>query len=158
MTNPNPVRRWRRRWALYAHPLGQYMRRYIFKHPRGTVRLHNIRQSDEGRDFHDHPWEFTSLILWGGYVEHRPGCDCAEYIAPWIKAFWKYPNGACRYYGPGSIVRVRAEDFHRLELVNGPAWTLVVTGPYRRNWGFQTRDGWICHEDYHRSYYQREKP
>ena len=87
------------RWGLYAEHLGNYMRRWIARCPWFTLRLHNILQSDEGRDHHDHPFDFTSLILRGGYVEHRPGCDCFtpdEQLGRLTE---------CRFYGPGSIVR-----------------------------------------------------
>lgn len=36
-----------------------------------ALRLHHIRSSDHGGVFHDHPWSFFSLILRGGYFEHR---------------------------------------------------------------------------------------
>jgi hypothetical protein len=146
-------------WKVYRSDLGSYMRRWIARCPWGTLRLHNIRESDAGRDFHDHPFAFTSLILKGGYVEHRPGCLCTK--LPNFNA-WTHYNGIewiksnCRFYGPGSIVRRRAEDLHRLELVNGPAWTLVVSGPYFRTWGFQTADGWVDFREYRRSYYRPE--
>lgn len=132
-------------WKLYRSHLGAYMRRWIARCPAGTLRLHNIQQSDEGRDLHDHPFDFTSLILKGGYVEHRPDCLCDKFVP-------SLPP--CRFYGPGSVVRRRAEDLHRLELVNGPAWTLVLTGPYHRMWGFDTPDGWVPFDEYRRSYYR----
>lgn len=69
------------------------------------------------------------MILAGGYVEHRPG-------------------GVSRRCLPGDVVRRRAEDLHRLELLKSSAWTLVVTGPIRRQWGFQTEDGWILAGEY----------
>lgn len=34
-----------------------------------------------------------------------------------------------------------AEDLHRLE-TSRPLWTIVLTGPKRRRWGFQTAAGW----------------
>lgn len=133
-----------RRWAAYASHLGDYMRRWILRTPRGTLRLHNILRSDEGRDLHDHPFNFTSLILRGGYVEHRPGCLCGIHGI--------LPSGnvvlPCRFYGPGSVVRRNATDLHRLELVNGLAWTVVITGRYFRRWGFQTAAGWVDYEHY----------
>lgn len=135
-------------WRLYASHLGSYMRRWILRSPYGTLRLHNIQESDSGRDFHDHPFRFTSLILKGGYLEHRPGCVCGDPTAAACDL------GPCRFYGSGSVVHRRASDLHRLELVNGPAWTLVLTGPYHRDWGFQTADGWVPFQDYERSFYR----
>lgn len=136
------------RWALYASHLGSYMKRWIAMFAGRTIHLHNILESDAGRDFHDHPWNFTSLILSGGYVEHVPGCRC--------EALHKPVTRPCHFYGPGSIVRHRAEDLHRLVLIEGPAWTLVLTSQYKRGWGFQTPKGWVPYRDYHRSLYQEK--
>ncbi len=137
-------------WKLYASHLGSYMRRWIFRHPWGTFRLHNILESDAGRDQHDHPFDFWSLILSGGYIEHRPGCRCTK------------RRITCKWYGPGSIVRRKAEDLHRLELFQGkPAWTFVISGRYRRMWGFLVktkkkfpRSKWVPHDQYKRSLYR----
>lgn len=49
-----------------------YLRRWYLK-GRGTDEqwfLHNIRLPDAGRELHDHPWDFTTKILSGGYTEH----------------------------------------------------------------------------------------
>jgi hypothetical protein len=63
----------------------------------------------------------------------------------------------------GSLAFRRAEAPHRIQLWarprftadrivydNLPAWTLVVTGPARRRWGFHSLDGWIDAEEYQR--------
>ena len=107
-----------------------YMRRYyLWRSKTGGrwVRIHEILLSDEDRHFHDHPWDFTSFILSGGYTEHTP-------------------NGTT-VHRPFSLIRRKAEDLHKLELT-GPAWTFVVTGDKRRDWGFQTENGWIHWEKY----------
>lgn len=144
-----------KRWKLYRSDLGDYMRRWIFRHPLGTLRVHRILRSDEGRDFHDHPFDFTSLILHGGYVEHRPGCEVGL-PTTWEGIPARRAGCCCRVYGPGSIVRRRAEEFHRLELVNGPTTSLVVTGPYRRPWGFLLKNGnWQDHTAYHLAFKNR---
>lgn len=125
-------RRWRLpfgfewRSDLIAH---DYMRRRTLSTPWGAIRIHHILRSDQREHFHDHPFDFTSLILAGGYVEHRPGME---------------PR-TCR---PGSVVRRRAEDLHALELIGKSAWTIVVTGPIRRDWGFMTEDGWVPASQY----------
>src|SRR5574341_215024 len=36
-----------------------------------AARIHHILRSDRGRDAHDHPWPFVTLILRGGYWEER---------------------------------------------------------------------------------------
>jgi hypothetical protein len=148
-----------KRWALYASHLGDYMRRWIFRTPWGTLRLHNIRESDAGRDFHDHPFSFTSVILRGGYIEHRPGCVCDGDAHGFRWGAWDAPGlvavGPCRRFIAPAIVRRKATDFHRLELLDGAhAWTFVISSDYHRTWGFLLPNGtWIHYADYHRSFY-----
>lgn len=104
-----------------------YMERYFVSGgPRQSgpsLRFHLILRSDPGIDLHDHPWDFTSVILRGRYSEVTPTGQ--------------------RSYGPGDVLVRKAEDLHRLVLGEGPVWTLVRTGPVRRRWGFQTGSGWV---------------
>lgn len=138
-----------------------YLRRYYIyrgKH-RPHIYLHHIVRSDYERACHDHPWDFVSLILKGGYREFN------EVILPHTtfavvqngvvnttitiggRSYRTVPGGTSvttsRVLRPGDVVRHGCEDLHRLELTK-PAWTLVFTGPRKRDWGFQTPDkGWI---------------
>jgi hypothetical protein len=125
-----------RRWTLggfeYRSDLiaHDYMRRWALFTPRGAVRLHKILRSDDRAHFHDHPMDFTSIILKGGYIEYTP-------------------YGPPRTFRPGDVNVRKAEDLHALELIDGgPTWTLVLAGPIRREWGFQTEDGWIVAGEY----------
>lgn len=114
------------------------MRRWVLKTPWFLLRLHHIMRSDNDRHFHDHPFDFTSFILRGGYVEYTPG----------------NPLRVCL---PGSIVNRRAEDLHYLKLIGDSAWTFVVTSPYYREWGFHTEDGWIKADQYDAYIASKEK-
>ncbi len=115
-----------------------YMRRWRIGHRfRWSLRIHHIVRSDRDRELHDHPFDFVSLILWGGYVEITP----TRFTDP-----EGTPNHR-RWYGPGSIIRRKAENLHRLELKR-PAWTLVLRGPIRREWGFVTTMGWVPWQDF----------
>ena len=106
-----------------------YMKRYYLHHsPAMSIRLHHLLTSDPGRDLHDHPWDFCSLLLTGGYRETTP-------------------DGETDYRSP-CVVSRRAEQFHRLDLLDGPMWTYVVTGPVRRRWGFMTEGGWVHWREY----------
>lgn len=125
------------RWELYTQHLGNYMHRWIFLTPWGSLRLHHILRSDADRHLHDHPFDFTSFLLSGGYIEVTP---------------WQPPEGAPlarqqRYFPRFSIVRKRAEETHALVLTR-PLWTFVITGPKRRRWGFHTEKGWIYYRNY----------
>jgi hypothetical protein len=53
-----------RRWFLY--PLRPGGKKDV---PR--FYLHKFYSGDDHRDLHDHPWSFQSIILRGGYWEHR---------------------------------------------------------------------------------------
>lgn len=110
-----------------------YMERYFLVNstsgdPNGhTARFHHLLTSDPD-DPHDHPWHFTSLILDGHYLEHTV-------------------DGVFDRM-PGDVVRHEASDLHRIELPDGPVWTLVVTGGFVRQWGFNTARGWLPWRDY----------
>ncbi len=127
-----------------------YMRRWrFFRTRRFGVRIHHILRSDPDRDLHDHPFNFTSVILWGGYWEYT--------LDPYLLAHQERPPGFVlhkdgvvrRWYGRGSVLVRRAEQLHRLELPEGStAWTLVFRGRIRRPWGFLTDKGWIDQRDY----------
>lgn len=103
-----------------------YLRRYFIKTLKDGRRifLHNIRLSDQDRDLHDHPWDFTSLILTNGYYE-------------------KLPDGYNRIVAKGMRVKNKAEHTHAVKLLWGPTWTLVTASKARREWGFHTQTGWV---------------
>lgn len=118
-----------------------YMRRWVVKLPWFTLRLHHILRGDARGEFHDHPMSFVSLILKGGYIEHRP-------VGGLVSALQKAASGfgaeSIQVCDPGSVLFRRGEDLHWLELPPGKtAWTFLIASPYYREWGFQTRDGWI---------------
>lgn len=107
-----------------------YMRRYVFFTPIGCARVHKIMRSDNDRHPHDHPFHFVSIILCGGYVEHRPD------RLPKVRL-------------PFSVAFRRARDLHYLKLISGgPVWTFVLATLPLRRWGFQTEDGWVDARDY----------
>jgi hypothetical protein len=97
-----------------------YMTRH---HVTETVRFHHLLMSDPQPDMHDHPWDFTSVLITGGYREHTL-------------------HGVVEHRAP-AVVHRGATEAHRLELLDGPTWTLVATGPTRRRWGFHTTGGWV---------------
>lgn len=126
---------WLRAW-LWEHSspyfdLPGYMRRrWVFVCPWFSVRIHHILRSDSDRALHDHPFNYGSLILRGGYWEHLA-------------------DGSRTWYGPGSLRFAKAEQLHRLELpINTTTWSLFFIGKRRRDWGFQTDDGWVDHKKY----------
>lgn len=109
-------------WFVGRSDIGDYMHRWICETPFGAVRLHHILRSDEARALHDHPWTFCSLLISGGY--------------------WEVTDAGRTWWPRFSVRRVRAETPHRL-ILDSPVWTLVVTGPKAREWGFHTDSGWM---------------
>lgn len=94
---------------------------------RGNVYLHRFLRGDEDRELHNHPWYGLSLILVGGYREER---RC-----------WT-PEGErveTRDVRPGALNFISPHTFHRVELNQGPCWTLFITGPVVQSWGFWDR-------------------
>jgi hypothetical protein len=40
-------------------------------------------------------------------------------------------------------VKIRSpRSAHRVELTTGPCWSLFITGPVIRSWGFHCQQGW----------------
>jgi hypothetical protein len=82
----------------------------------GSVRVHHWLGPDDDRAFHDHPWWFWTFVFKGGYIDRSP--DGEEHL--------KAP-----------AVRFRPA-LHQHTVIPYPegAWTLLVTGPRVRVWGF----------------------
>jgi hypothetical protein len=93
-----------------------------------NIYLHQILQNDDDRALHDHPWINCSVILKGCYVEVTPAGRHLR--QSWIPIFR------------------RATAAHRLELVDGICWSLFITGPIVRQWGFHCPKGWRLWKDF----------
>lgn len=95
-----------------------------------NVYLHCFLRSDDDRALHDHPWANASILLRGRYVEHTIAEGGIEHRR-------ELRSGDFRVRSSGRFA-------HRVELVDGPCWTLFITGPRYREWGFHCpRAGWI---------------
>lgn len=88
-----------------------------------NIYLHHFCRSDEDRALHDHPWCNASILLSGTYLEHLPGGRAKRRLA-------------------GQVVLRGPRAAHRVELTDGPVWTLFLTGPRVREWGFHCPQGW----------------
>lgn len=106
---------------------GLYLRRWVLFEPRrrwvwGSLAgwrllFHEFHRVDEDECFHDHPWRFWTLVLWGGYEEETP-------------------DGHRRTY-PGRVYYRPAKYRHKItRLFARRVYTLVVTAPRERAWGF----------------------
>ena len=113
-----------------------YLVRYhLLWTPWFRVKLHHILRSDEDRELHDHPWNFTSILLWEGYHEVNS-----------IPGHVGLPDWPRRHRA-GTVIRHKATDAHRL-ILDAPAWTLVFVGGKKRVWGFHTDRGWVDFKTY----------
>jgi hypothetical protein len=110
------------------------------------LRLHRFYRGDEDRHQHNHPYTWgVSLILVGGYIEHRT--DSAEERARLCEGFRH-----CFVRRPWAANHLHAETFHRVELFEegGECWTLFLSGPVVRPWGFfdESLGRFVRAEDY----------
>jgi len=94
--------------------------------------VHHFTAADEGEEFHDHPWSFTSEVLAGGY---------AEDIVVSLNRFTVIEQRRL----PGTTHQVEASHMHRItRLLDGDCWTLVTAGPVERQVRFyRHRDGQV---------------
>lgn len=100
-----------------------------------NVYLHLFLRSDDDRALHDHPWANASIILRGQYVEHRiEAGGIHAHIPRWAGDWHIRPSGKIA---------------HRVELTDGPCWSLFITGPVYREWGFHCPErGWVHWKDF----------
>jgi hypothetical protein len=93
------------------------------------VYLHRFRRDDEDVELHNHPWAAVSLILVGGYYEERreeiAHADLTtEYV---VRRYERKPF---------TLNRLRPDTFHRVDLREHDAWTLIFVGEKVQSWGF----------------------
>lgn len=134
-----------------------------------NIYLHNIIRDDDDHALHDHPWHWCSIHLRGAYYEILEMRELEDYVFDdtdeavllfqprkgdtHTYTYRKDHNGDCydihvyrkRRYRAGSIRFRRAERLHRLEIDRraGSCWTLFLTGPVFRTWGFSCPKGWV---------------
>jgi hypothetical protein len=89
--------------------------------------VHYFHRGDDDAALHNHPWRWScSLILRGGYREERREGETI----------------VSRVFRPGRINIIRADDYHRVDLLDpaAGAWSLFLAGPRTgRSWGFWDR-------------------
>lgn len=143
---------------------GLLMTRYYLTPKIFGVRLviHCFHRSDNDRHYHDHPWNFISLILKGSYIEHFPsGQDFFGKPAPLLAGVdlqlvhrrwsiikrpktWKHWVELPLKHINSEWLRTQIDEFQYFE----ECWTLVLLYGERRDWGFWTEKGWIKHDKY----------
>lgn len=99
-----------------------YLKRWrIIQTPWWALYLHRMDGPDSRLTLHDHPWSFVSIILRGGYWEHR--------LEPRTRKIFRRHRTR--------INVMRRDDFHAIESIDRtPTWTLLFVGKRRRTWGY----------------------
>lgn len=105
-----------------------------------SLLIHWIVQPDDDLALHDHPWDFTSTILQGGYYEEMPHLRWTENDQRVLGPILPH---RCELRSHGSARSVRSTDLHRIsrllapgQMEGGGTWTMVRTSRRVRAWGF----------------------
>jgi hypothetical protein len=92
-----------------------------------NIYLHRFVGPDK-RTLHDHPWVSLSYLLDGFLVEtYKPTPKSEEKIRVVKRGVWTYRNSTMLHYFEPSILY--------------GAWTLFLTGPKIKKWGFLQKNG-----------------
>jgi hypothetical protein len=120
-----------------------YMHRYyLIPHNKiCNIYLHCFHRSDIDRALHDHPWDSVAFLLSGELSEWYHPDDDAEFKHD--QSEFSFRN--IRRWRP---VHRTAKHTHRIVLKSERAWTLFITGRWKRKWGFFTEKGWVYKEDF----------
>lgn len=116
----------------WAEPVGRpecpYLVRWVLILFGYSVRLHHWIRSDEKRHFHDHAWNFLTIILKGRYYD----------VAPYIAGVPFNLKGAepTEIVKAGSIRYRKAEHKHYVRVPKEGCWSLLFCGRPKRKWGF----------------------
>lgn len=116
-----------------------------------NIYLHHFLRDDDDRALHDHPWFWCSVLLSGNYIEHtiaRGGihkrrertAGNIKFSTPWrphrieLLPLWRVQDD----WDDAVDLWLKTPD------ERAPCWTLFITGPVLRKWGFHCPDkGWV---------------
>ena len=133
-------------WRAITNRTGTelYLARFWLSDPRAlpdgrldsgdSLLLHFIARPDDGVDahgapvFHDHPWQFRSTVLRGGYLQERLSLRYGVVEQAFVHEQRRYA---------GSVETLEATATHRIATVEPDTWTLVETRAAGRVWGFR---------------------
>jgi len=124
-----------------------YLRRLrIIQTPWFGLLLHFIYTPDLDQDPHDHPFNFISVILRGGYTE-RVFKHVREHDFSYVRR---------RHLRFGvNVMPVRYA--HQIDDMAPHTTTLVFAGRRQRDWGFWRADGWTFWKTYNKEKYGHEE-
>jgi hypothetical protein len=111
-----------------------------------NIYLHKFMRDDEDRALHDHPWLNVSLLLINRYIEVTRGEVRKMYQAGDLK--FRFASTPHRI----ELVRTRKTGHKRTKAHRErgqPSWSLFITGPVTRGWGFHCPRGWREQKEFH---------
>lgn len=133
------------RWADIpdgTDPGRTYLRRLrVLQTPRFAIYLHWIYLPDEDRDPHDHPCNFWSMVVRGGYTEQ---------VYPYVRVRRDFATKV-KTWRRGSVHKMPYDQAHRITHIRPGTVTLVAFGVRRQSWGFWTSDGFVPYTQYQRA-------
>lgn len=100
-----------------------------------SIRVHQILRKDNAKHLHDHPWEARTIILQGGYTEET---EDGTYLRK-----------------RGDTRAIRFAEYHHIQAVHGPTFTLFITWAYKGTWGFKVAGHKVPWRDYFAMYPER---
>jgi len=121
-----------------------YMLRWwiLPRNPLFNIYLHRFLRSDDDRALHDHPWLFNcSILLKGDYIEHVPANKSGWPVDMTIKKIPRHAGALYFRFGPAPH-RVQLYKNPHSEKEELPVWTIFITGPRIREWGFYCPSFW----------------
>jgi len=105
------------RWKeACGNPECPYLYRWTFLFFGYSIRIHHWIKSDDKRFYHDHAYNFISIILKGNYKN----VTTEGTFKVKARSVWK-SNSTTRHY---------------LDIPKGGAWTLLLCGRPNHKWGF----------------------
>lgn len=112
-----------------------YLRRLrIINTPWRSVIVHWINEPDTGRHPHDHPWNFWSFVVRGGYLEE---------VWPTERHFDLSISPLQYTLHRWSLHKMGLSAAHRIVVIQPNTVTLIVTGKRQRRFRFWTPEGKI---------------
>lgn len=139
------------RWARNRKPdfiIGGAESPYLRRHwllPRNrffNVYVHEFLRSDDDRALHCHPWLFNaSWLIAGSYFEHTIQEGGVHRAAYRRAGAFKFRWGRA----PHRVELLEIMDVYadRVEVTAQPCWTVFITGPVVRVWGFHCPTRWV---------------
>jgi hypothetical protein len=131
-------------WALWRWtfvPTGYITRLHLVKTPWFAICLHWLNGPDPEPYLHDHPVDFLSIVLRGGYTE---SLDSGLSIV--------YPGAVTLSHRVRLFNLVSCETKHRITQVEPNTLTLTFMGPKMQDWGFYLPSGRVSWQEYNRRY------